>query len=113
MSQISVKTGSGDGLLPVRYQTIAWSNVELLLIGHKVHTVKLESNNKTFHSKKCTWNVVYKMVAICSDHNLLKGPWLMFCSKSYQLVQDSSNSIANTPELLQYYIQQLTHNKIP
>ena len=30
--------GSGNGLSPVRHQTITWTNVDLLSIGHLEHT---------------------------------------------------------------------------
>ena len=52
-----VSIGSGNGLSPVRRQTITWTNAGLLSIGllGKI-SVKFESEFYHFHPRKCIWN---------------------------------------------------------
>ena len=59
--------GSGNGLSPVRPQTMMWTNVDLLLIGHLgTNFNKNESKCNDLYCAKCIWKVVYKKSAILS-----------------------------------------------
>ena len=49
MNQVSI--GSDNGLSPIRYQAIIWTNAGLLWIGH----LGTNSGDIFIHSRKCIW----------------------------------------------------------
>ena len=65
--------GSDNGMSPRRRQAIFWTNAGIVLIrplGTNFSEI-LYWEIKHFHSRKCTWNCVCEMAAICLGLNVL------------------------------------------
>ena len=68
-----VSIGSGNGLLPVRYQTITWTNADFFVNWTYRNKLQWNSNQNTtlFINENAFENVVCEMAAI-----LYKGRWV-------------------------------------